>query len=157
MAFGADELRLGSWADRVGDANSIDTMSPRPRTSSTCGPTMEFRRNSFRKPNSSWDLTPRIIRPRSRTGAPRGPSRTEIVHYSVCPPLSLHPRRLFPQRKQSHCQHKCLPGVVSRHHSKWQCAFHTIDPGCNLSVNSLRLTTPLSGNPLASPCCISRG
>jgi hypothetical protein len=129
MALGADELRVGSWADRVGDANSIDTMSPRPRTSSTCGPTMEFRRNSFRKPNNSWDLTPQIIRPRNRTGAPLGPSLTEIVHYSVCPPLSLHPQRLFPQRKQPHCQHRCLPGGCQRislevrvympHHRSW--------------------------------------
>ena len=151
MVLGADELRVGSWADKVGDANSIDTMSPRPRTSNTCGPITEFRRNSFRKPNSSWDLTPQIIRPRNRTTAPLGPSRTEIAHCPVCPPLSLRPQRLFPQRKQPHCQHRYLPGVVSRYHSKWQCAGHTIDPGCNLSVNSLRLTTPLSGNPLASP------
>lgn len=39
---------------------------------------------------------------------------------------------------------------VSASHA--QRARRTIEPGCSLSVSSFRLTTPLSGNPFASPC-----
>jgi hypothetical protein len=56
MAFGADKLRTGSWRDWVGDANSIDTISPWPRMSSTYGPTAGFWRSSFKNTKSSLDL-----------------------------------------------------------------------------------------------------